>query len=211
MSDFWNQKWTNHYGAFHKKYYIAKDLLNQSDTDKMILDLGSGNGNFFDLISQMEFKKENLYVNDLSSKALQICKDKGYEVVQDVNGKECFDIITLIDVLEHIQDPYKFLGELKINTKEFIIVVPNFNSYKQRFEVLRGNIPFQNKIQRGGHILWVNYYFLLELFKTLDLTIIESYHLYSKVNKKNSFIYKIQNIFPNLFANSFGFRVIVKC
>ena len=31
MSKFWDDKWTDSYGAFHKKYYIAKDLLNKED------------------------------------------------------------------------------------------------------------------------------------------------------------------------------------
>jgi 2-polyprenyl-3-methyl-5-hydroxy-6-metoxy-1,4-benzoquinol methylase len=207
MSKFWDDKWTDSYGAFHKKYYIAKDLLNKEDLNKKILDMGSGNGNLFDLLSQYHFLKKNLYVSDLSSKALEICQNKSYNVAVK---NESFDIITVVDVLEHVEDPYTFLGELKLKTEDLIIVVPNFNSYKQRLEVLIGRIPFQNKMQRGGHILWVNYKFLLSLFNQLEFEIIDTYHLYSKTGNKNSINYKIQNIFPNLFANSYGFRIRVK-
>ncbi len=211
MSNFWDTKWTKDYGAFHKKYYIASGLLNDNDIKKDLLDIGSGNGNFFDLISEHRFKKENLYVNDLSNKALQICKEKGYTVVENIyEDKKKYDVIIMIDILEHIENPYDFLNNLKSRTKEFIIVVPNFNSYKQRIEVLQGKIPFQNKIQRGGHILWVNHNFLSDLFEKLGLEIMDSYHLYSKSKNKASILYKLQNNFPNLFANSFGFRLKVK-
>ena len=209
MSDFWDKKWTEDYGAFHKKYYVAYRLLNKSDINKKILDFGSGNGNFFDLLIKHGFKKENLYTYDISKKAIEICQKKGYKVIEDLNESINFDIISLIDVLEHIADPYEFLNKLKTKTKEFIVIVPNFNSYKQRIEVLLGKIPFQNKIQRGGHILWVNYNFLLDLFEKLNLEIVDNYHLYSKTKGKNSLSYRLQNNFPNFFANSFGFRLEV--
>lgn len=208
MNNFWNDKWTNNYGAFHKKYFIALGLLKTDDITKTILDIGSGNGNLFDLLLQNGFQKNNLYASDISTKALEICKEKGYNTLSQTNRIDInFDIITMIDVLEHIENPEHFLTELTQHTNELIIVVPNFNSYKQRIEVLQGKIPFQNKIQRGGHILWVNHHFLLNLFEKCNLSIVDTYHLFSKTNDKKSLSYKVQNIFPNLFANSFGYRV----
>ena len=105
-----------------------------------ILDIGCGYGEF---LSYMKKQKLDCYGLELSEDAIDYIKKfkKGIKIKQfnitkglDGYGKKKFDIISLLSVLEHSQDPIKLLKSInKILNKNGILIidVPNdFNAFQ---------------------------------------------------------------------------------
>lgn len=188
-------------------------LLGDEDRNKKIIDVGCGKCDLFDLLVSSGWDIDNLYGADESESAINICRGKGYRnllhsQIQDI--EESYDLAVSIDVLEHIADPDRFFEKLKGVAKEIILVVPNFSSWKQRVQAIGGTIPFQNRLARGGHVLWLNYPYLKELFANHDLNVLDERHLFSKSTGDGAaakISYGFQKRWPNLFAHAFGFRL----
>jgi len=98
------------YTENHKKHITAaaaaKAIL-ACDTRAAILDIGCGNGEFAQLLVQSGFL--NVSVHELPSADLQSLRNEGIGVYQDFNfacmPSNSFDLITLLDVAEHVVDP----------------------------------------------------------------------------------------------------------
>jgi len=79
-----------------------------------VLDLGCGPGNLLDFLAP----HGEVYGSDYSSDALQFCAGRGYRRLfrADFHSlpirDESFDLVTCIDVLEHLQDDRRAMGEL---------------------------------------------------------------------------------------------------
>jgi 2-polyprenyl-3-methyl-5-hydroxy-6-metoxy-1,4-benzoquinol methylase len=114
-------KWITNFDKYYNKHRWEYDFLDQfiaSDNYHSILDVGCGNGVFFDVIS----KRNNidLFGLDLSSKSIDTCHKKGYSNTYKSTLKEFlktnsglkFDLITSFHVLEHISEPIEFLQNL---------------------------------------------------------------------------------------------------
>ena len=106
-----------------------KNILNGSE---VVLDVGCSTGHFIKLI---ESKAKTVFGHEISKKEVQFCKDKlGLNVdsipLSERFEKNTFDYITLIFVLEHIDNPIQFLKDLSQFLKpsgKIIILVPNAN------------------------------------------------------------------------------------
>jgi 2-polyprenyl-3-methyl-5-hydroxy-6-metoxy-1,4-benzoquinol methylase len=96
-----------------------------------ILDAGCGSGN-----TTLELKKfGNVYGIDFSFSALRYAKNRGINKVVQSSSYDLpflsntFDVITILDVLEHIEDDSRVLKELKRILKQdgiILITVPAF-------------------------------------------------------------------------------------
>jgi len=209
----WNEKWRGGKKQIQYKHLIIFDLLKPEDKDKRICDIGCGNCILFDILKKEGFPVANMLGVDYSESSIKICREKGYSVVQrnfwDLNIK-C-DLVILVDVLEHLYPPNLVMKKIKEISKEAIIVVPNFNFILQRIEVLLGKVPFQNKVNRGGHIVWFNHKFLRNLVTSSGFEIIKEVHCYPKMySKRWKVITKFFEKFPNIFALEFGVRIKAK-
>lgn len=128
---------------FDKLYQTVKNhtlkqklkLINSFNTEKTILDIGAGTGDFLSVC-----KQNNWIVNGIepSEQARTLAKDKGillYNSVDDLDVKK-FDVITLWHVLEHIPNLSEFITTLKQLLKPngvLIIAVPNYKSYDAKY------------------------------------------------------------------------------
>lgn len=104
---------------------------NKQKESATMLDLGCGTGAL-----QEQFEKRfNIkgYGLDTSKEAINYCKKRGLKRVKVFGGriipfkKELFDLVTAIDVLEHIEDDSKVLNEIKRIMKKkakAILLVP---------------------------------------------------------------------------------------
>ncbi len=100
------------------KYRIIRDVLARSftptDAHPRVLDLGCGPGNMLDGLTPYG----DAYGTDYSADALRFCAGRGHRRLfrADFRGlpvrSESFDLITCIDVLEHIEDDRAALVEL---------------------------------------------------------------------------------------------------
>lgn len=124
---------------------IFKDLLRciiPYQKHGKLLDIGCGNGTF------LKWYKDHgwdVYGVEVSRKAIEICKQQGIKVfygeLLDAHlGNETFDVVTLMQVLEHFPNPSAILKEISRILKMdgyAIIAVPNFGGFDRK--VLKSN------------------------------------------------------------------------
>lgn len=135
----------------------------RNNNNAKMLDLGCGTG-----VLQEEFEEKfdvPAYGIDTSKKAIAYCKKRGLRKVKLSGGesipfrKEFFDVVTAIDVLEHIDDDIKALREIKRVLKKkglAILLVPAHPylwstrdislHHKRRYKVRE----LENKCKREG-------------------------------------------------------------
>lgn len=98
----------------------------------VVLDFGCGDGSFISAFQQKRWKR---YGHDTSSAALNITKTRGVEIynyqpntiLDDIK----IDVITCIHVLEHLDEPKKYLLDFinRLNKGRYLLIeVPNFSS-----------------------------------------------------------------------------------
>lgn len=208
-NSFWDTKWDRSFGANNLKYTLALKLL-RKDRCRTILDYGAGNGNFLDLLIMSQYEKNKLTAYDISKTAMEICREKGYKTINDpfLDGIT-YDLVVMIDVLEHLDDPVELLLKIKSISNQVILVVPNFSSIKQRLQALLGLVPFQNRPQRGGHVYWMNLGVIKEIAAQSKIQVAEIQYLFP-----SRMVYKLLfgilfRAFPSVFASSIGLRGVV--
>lgn len=129
----WKNWESNKFGKFNaeQNIYYKKIISNVSAT-KEILEIGYGNGSFLGWCKQ---KKINVYGVETDTDLLKRAKKNGFTVFQSIKKikSKQFDLIVLLDVLEHIPQNkiLNFMKQLnnllKING-HIIIRVPNGSS-----------------------------------------------------------------------------------
>lgn len=107
-----------HYWWLAGKYRIIEDVLVRHfapvRAKPRLLDLGCGPGNLLDAL----VRHGETFGSDFSQDALRFCLKRGYRRLfrADFHAlpvrSESFDLITCIDVLEHLEDDRRALGEL---------------------------------------------------------------------------------------------------
>jgi len=124
---------TTNYWWFECRRHTINTLLQQTDKNAKILEIGCSGGSLNIFLNRNGFK--NLYGIDISEKAIELCKNKGIKNVFAIDAKKTnfnndeFDIIIASDVLEHIYDDSAALVEwnriLRTNGK-LLLFVPAF-------------------------------------------------------------------------------------
>jgi 2-polyprenyl-3-methyl-5-hydroxy-6-metoxy-1,4-benzoquinol methylase len=115
-----------------------RELMGRSLKGMDVLDIGCGWGQ-----ALLAFKKKGMhcYGFDPAPEGVAYARKKGLDVVRagmekmDVFGGKKFDVVTLIDVLEHLSDPIAVLKEIRGSLLKpggiLIIDVPNeFNAFQ---------------------------------------------------------------------------------
>ena len=99
--------------------FLKLTILTDKNKPLSLLDVGCGDGRFFDQVRQSEISNIELCGLDPTEGCVATCKAKGYTVfcMNIANFKSAFpdrsfDAVTAYHVLEHIADPKKFLSEL---------------------------------------------------------------------------------------------------
>lgn len=215
VKEFENERWANDNQKILFRHRAALDLisdLSSREGNITALDLGCGDGLILDLFRGKGIAGKGL---DVSEKGVEKARAKGLEAsVFDFSSKlpfpdGAFDVVVILDVLEHLYAPQDLLKEATRVSKRFVVVgVPNFNSLPARLQVLCGNVPENNKPNKG-HVYWFNYSALKKMIYANNLkfvamrvnTIMENRFLIGKIFKI------LANIFPSIFALSFVFKL----
>lgn len=214
--EFENKRWKEHKQGCEFRHTSSLDMvLNLSDI-KRVLDLGCGDGFFIDFLKKKGINSEGA---DISIEAMAKCEKKGYRATL-INStgnnlpfeNKTFDLVFLLDVLEHLYNPYSLLKEVVRITRGHIIVsVPNFNSLAARIQVLLGCVPENNKPSQG-HIYWFNKKELEKMIKKMSLTLIElkTNTFWENVSGVKYVMKFLKILFPSIFALSFTVMVKTK-
>lgn len=132
-SDIYLKKLDELSSNYYSKY--IKFLKRYSQKRNRILDVGCGNGHVLGLINACGYS--NTYGVDISKFLIKVAKKRGIKNVHSYDGKTLpfnnnyFDVIGSFNVLEHTQDPNRYIKEqVKKLKKGGVIVVacPNFLS-----------------------------------------------------------------------------------
>lgn len=158
--------------------YFKYFYLNKFPKDKncTILDIGCGNGKFLNILNKLGF--QNLYGIDISSQQIEIAKKSNLINVECIdsliflkNVKEKYDVILLIDVLEHLELEYSLelinliYKALKKDGKLFI-QVPNALSF---FSPLRYSDITHKRAYTNSSIIQTLNFANFEKYKILEL------------------------------------------
>ena len=206
LDTWWTNRLNTNYGV-QWKHIAAAHLLN-GDCFPLV-DLGAGAGVFLKLLEE-RFPSAQLQGVELSKTAIANKYCNSGIVQGDITSwmpMERVSTVSLIDVLEHIPDPEPLLQHVAKYADHILIACPNFNFLKARWDVLAGNIPFQNKVGRGGHVYWVQQDMLQKTFDKCGLKVREINHLFPKNNIR--FIRKILSFKSSLMAHEFCYLLEV--
>jgi 2-polyprenyl-3-methyl-5-hydroxy-6-metoxy-1,4-benzoquinol methylase len=157
---------------------------------------------------------------DISTDALQICREKGIAVsygdVQQNKIHERYDVIILSAILEHLIDPVAVLKKLKNNLKEkgcIIILVPNFSHLIARIKYLKGmnvkRFGFSKHerelgIQPASHINFFNKASLQYLLESLNYKIVQWKY------RKSKAMFGLYQINSALFSDVIAVKAKIK-
>lgn len=126
-----------------------KFILEETGERKLVLDVGCNDG----FIGTMLLKKQNkVFGIDIVKKNLEIAKHRGL-IVKSVDVEkeklpfknDCFDLVILGDIIEHVFDTDRLLKEARRVLKtggKLIVTTPNVASLGRRLMLLLGINPF---------------------------------------------------------------------
>jgi 2-polyprenyl-3-methyl-5-hydroxy-6-metoxy-1,4-benzoquinol methylase len=160
----------NNTGATYVHGYIAAPILNLLDkkTNKIILDVGCGNGSLVKLFVENGFDAYGTDASETGIKMATQFSDQRF-AIQDLSSDELpskfahltFDTITSTEVIEHLYDPRKFIHFCKrilLNNGggEIILSTPYHGYLKNLLLAVAGKWDkHADPLWDGGHIkLW---------------------------------------------------------
>jgi 2-polyprenyl-3-methyl-5-hydroxy-6-metoxy-1,4-benzoquinol methylase len=133
-----SNKAKKHFKCF-KSFFQKK---NSFDKNTKILEIGTATGILLKNISNFyNLKKKNLDGIEPSKKLYEKLKNNNYfkienKFIDQMKGKNKYDLIIMDNVLEHIEEPKKALDKIKslMNTSsKLYIAIPNIFKYKNNF------------------------------------------------------------------------------
>lgn len=160
-----------------KAKQIIKLMERNNIVPKTICEIGCGAG---EVLRQLQLKMPidcMFYGYEISSQAFELCRIKtndrlNFKLMDIMNEKAFFDIILLIDVIEHIEDYFNFLREMKHKSKYKIFHIPLDLSVQM---VLRNNPLLYTRMQHG-HIHYFTKDLALIMLKELGYEIIDNFY-----------------------------------
>ncbi len=196
--------WEHHAQQLEERHKLALSLIGQPES---ILDLGCGDGLFLRNVNAQ--KKIGL---DLSETAVATAKKKGTDTrVFDFEHEELpfkkdeFDVVTLLDVLEHTFQPDVQLRNAARVGKKVIITVPNFAFAISRLQAFFGKVPSVLG-ERKGHVFYFTRKKLHEIFSRAGVSIVKEKYYFPLMHVPVIGLLSkiVGSIRPSFFATEFA-------
>jgi SAM-dependent methyltransferase len=161
-----------------KAKQIMRLMVKNNIKPKTVCEVGCGAG---EILRQLQIKmniKCDFFGYEISPDAYKICKNKSnkrlhYKLKDFTKEKNCFfDLILIIDLIEHLEDYYSFLKKIKSKSKFKIFHIPLDLSVQS---VLR-QTPLLKGRKDVGHIHSFTKEISLQLLKELNYEIIDYFY-----------------------------------
>ena len=156
-------------------------LNRQSIVPKTVCEVGCGAGEVLKQLQQRLGDGCDFVGCDISPQAIQMCRSRANERLHFLLGdittvpQTFFDLILVLDVIEHVEDYFSFLRDIKERARYKIFQIPLDLSVQT---VLR-TTPLIRDRQRYGHIHYFIKETALQLLSDLGYQIID--HFYTAV------------------------------
>ncbi|MCM8818095.1 MAG: class I SAM-dependent methyltransferase [Candidatus Omnitrophica bacterium] len=176
-----------------KKYFknLLKKLKKYIPEKGKILDVGCGIGIFMSLMKENDYQ---VYGQDISSFALDFCKEKGFKVynyLSEINSQEKFDTITMLDSIAHIKNPIDYLQKCKKLLKQngvLIIKTPLHSNYLFMIaKILKFTIKEKSILHLPAQIFHFDKYSISKLAKLTGFKLKKIIIFKEFIDKKISF------------------------
>lgn len=119
-----------------KKVKLIEGFIDSKLTEKSLLDIGCGTGDFLVGAKKRDWKLSGVEPNANARKRAQ--QKTSHKIVEDISELDSckYDVITLWHVLEHVPNLTEYISQLKQLLKPegvLLIAVPNYKSYDARY------------------------------------------------------------------------------
>jgi len=152
-----------------------------SESGKKLLDVGCGSGSLMDLVKD---RVESIYGCDISKTAIKAANSRGMKpACTNLNmgylpyNDGSFEIVTCVEVVEHVIDPLNFLKELYrvLGTNGYLVLTtPNIRYFRHLLTLLlNGNFPHTTTdsfVWGGGHLHYFTRKDLASLLQSAGFT-----------------------------------------
>lgn len=191
-----HQDW--HLGdAIHKvndiKFSVKSLLATESKEHLKIADVGAGVGGvLFELTQWLHRDYPKLSVEAIAFEISPFAVQKGREIFPTLdlrqellqNTQDIFDLVLLIDVLEHLENPWEMLRTVHQKSRYMIVRQPlleNVSNFRHR--------NYHHEREHWGHISYFNYYSFLDMaqatgWQPLAIALLPSWELSQNAHHK---------------------------
>lgn len=183
-----------HWWHQHKRKVVYK-LINVFTQRGKVLDIGAGTGKILQELKQKGWQVEGL---ESAEKAIQFCKKRGIETkfidIQNQNfpfANESFDLVIILDVLEHLDDEKKVISEIERVLKPAGVVIVTAPAYPKLYSYWDKMVRHKRRYSQESlkrlfgretfHLEYLSYFFLLHLLPAIIMRVIKSRKKTSRV------------------------------
>lgn len=184
-----NPNWHSNDSNWKSKEIIDM-IIRNSLTPKSIVDAGCGYGGILANLHDKLKSVVSFVGYDISSIAIENAKSKHSRCSIDFFNKDIlkesvfFDLLLCIDVVEHIQNPYKFLSNLKCKSD---LKIFHFPLDMNVLTIVRAGrlLELKNTV---GHINYFTKDLAIEILKDCGYEVIDSFYTTGSINSKHKSI-----------------------
>ena len=201
-------------GAEHSSWKannILKMINKNNLTPNTICEIGCGFGEILRTLQQRMDDKCIFWGYDISPQAIDICNSKANEKLifnlQDIMEEKqvYFDLILLIDVIEHLEDYFNFLSEIKGKSQYKIFHIPldlSINSVLRPWTLINTRKVF-------GHIHYFTKDIAIQVLEDMDYEILDWFYTVHPFEflRKSVKSYIMKALQKSLYAINMDFAV----
>jgi SAM-dependent methyltransferase len=164
--------------SFWKAEKVMRMLDRHKIVPKTICEVGCGAGEVLKQLQQRLDSNCDLLGCDISPQAIELCRNRANEKLRFLLGnitdvpERFFDLILVLDVIEHLEDYFSFLRNIKDRALYKVFQIPLDLSVQT---ILRAT-PILRDRQRYGHIHYFNKEIALQLLIDLGYEIIDYFY-----------------------------------
>ncbi len=169
--------WDTEHSSWKAKQ-IMRMMARNNIVPKTICEVGCGAG---EILKQLQEKMDSdctFWGYEISPQAFELCKDRANEKLHfklaDIKQEQdiIFDVILLMDVIEHLEDYFSFLREIKAKSRYKILHIPLELAL---ISVLNDSLLIKAR-EDYGHIHHFTQKIALQMLKDLGYEVIDNFY-----------------------------------
>ena len=161
-----------------KAKQVIRMMKRNNIVPKTICEVGCGTGEILKQLQDNMDKECIFWGYEISPQAFELCRkraNKGlhFELRDILQERDvCFDLVLLIDLIEHLEDYFGFLKEIKLKSQYIILHIPLDLSVQT---VLRGS-PIMKVRESVAHIHYFTKEIALQLLRDVDYEVLDYFY-----------------------------------